>query len=301
MDLYMAEMTQYPLLSAEQEISLAQQYQRGRAAERQLYDASSLRVSEQSALAEVVEQGQQARERLIRCNLRFVVSMAHKYSGLGLPLVDLIQEGSIGLIEAVERYDPDRGFRFATYAGWWIQQGIRRAITNKGHLVRFPAHVRAELHQLRQASKKLESRFERRPTPQELSEQLGMRLVKIRRLLQLQQRRVLSLQMPVGDEGDSELGDLIPDPNTPSMEDIYAEHHLRQSVRDAMASRLSPREQEVLRMRFGLDGNEGKTLQQIADELQVSRERVRQIEARALRRLRYAETRLKLHKAWMDA
>jgi RNA polymerase primary sigma factor len=114
MDLYMAEMTQYPLLSAEQEISLAQQYERGRAAERQLYDASSLRVSEQSALAEVVEQGQQARERLIRCNLRFVVSMAHKYSGLGLPLVDLIQEGSIGLIEAVERYDPDRGFRFAT-------------------------------------------------------------------------------------------------------------------------------------------------------------------------------------------
>ena len=301
MDIYMAEVAQYPLLSAEQEIALAQQYERGRTAERELSDATDLGISEKSALEKAMEQGQQARERLIRCNLRLVVSRAHKYSGLGLPLVDLIQEGNIGLIEAVERYDPGRGFRFATYAWWWIQQCIRRAITDKGRLVRFPAHVRAELHQLRQASKALETRFERRPTPQELSEQLDMHPAKVRRLRRLQQRRVLSLQMPVGEEGDSELGDLIPDPKTPSMEDIDAESYLRQSVRDAVASRLSPREQSVLRMRFGLDGNPGKTLKQIADELHVSRERVRQIEARALRRLRYAGTRHKLRKAWMDA
>ena len=128
-----------------------------------------------------------------------------------------------------------------------------------------------------------------------------MRPAKVRRLRRLQQRRMLSLQMPVREEGDSELGDLIPDPNTPSMEDIYTENRLRQSVRDAVASRLSPREQSVLRMRFGLDGKESKTLKQIADELHVSRERVRQIEARALRRLRYARTRHRLRKAWMDA
>ena len=131
MDLYMADVTQYPLLNAEQEISLARQYERGRAAEREHHDSSSHTLSEQQALEAVVEQGQQARVRLIRCNLRLVVSMAHKYSDLGLPLVDLIQEGSIGLMEAVERYDPERGFRFATYAGWCIQQGIRRAITNR--------------------------------------------------------------------------------------------------------------------------------------------------------------------------
>jgi RNA polymerase primary sigma factor len=297
----MAEVTQDSLLSAEQEISLAQQYERGRDAKRRLSDVSGLDPSEKSALEKAVEQGQQARERLIRCNLRLVVSMAHKYSGLGLPVVDLIQEGNIGLIEAVERYDPDRGLRFTTYAWWWIKQGIRRALTNKGRLVRVPAHVREELRQLRQASNALETQFERRPTPRELTEKLGMRPAKVRRLQRLQQRKMVSLQMPIGDEGESELGDLIPDPNTPSMEDIYAEQHLRKSVRDVVASRLSSREQEVLRMRFGLDGSQGKTLQQIADKLHVSRERVRQIETRALRRLRYAGTRHKLHRAWLDA
>ena len=300
-DLYMAEVTQYPLLSAEQEIALAQQYEQGRDAERRLSEAPGLGLSEKNALTEAVEQGLLARERLIRCNLRLVVSRAHKYSGLGLPLTDLIQEGNIGLIEAVERYDPGRGFRFTTYAWQWIQQCIRRAIANKGRLVRVPAHVRAELYQLRQASEALETQFERRPTPQELTEQLGMRPAKVRRLRRLQQRKMLSLQMPVGEEGDSELGDLIADPNTPLLEDIYAEQRLRESVRDVVASRLSSREQEILRMRFGLDGRQGKTLQQIADKLHISRERVRQIETRALRRLRYAGTRHKLHKAWLDA
>jgi RNA polymerase primary sigma factor len=301
MDIYMSEVKQYPLLSAEQEIDLAQQYERGRSAERRLVDASSLSVAEQRALAKEVELGQQARERLIRCNLRLVVSIAHKYSGLGLLPIDLIQEGNIGLIEAVEGYDPDRGTRFSTYAWWWIKQRIRRALTNKSRLVRFPAHVRAELRQLRQASRGFESRFKRRPTAQELTEQLGMQLAKVRRLLRLQQSKTLSLQMPVGDEGDSELGDLIPDSNTPSMEDIYAKSHMRKSVRDLVASHLSPREQKVVRLRFGLDGRQAKTLRQIANELNVSRERVRQIEARALRRLRYAGVQLKLRKTWLDA
>jgi RNA polymerase primary sigma factor len=301
MDLYMAEVTRYPLLNAEQEIALAQQYDRGRQAERQLDEASSLSVAEQRELKSAVEGGERARQRLIRCNLRLVVSMAHKYFGLGLPLIDLVQEGNIGLIEAVERYDPDQGFRLATYAGWWIQQAIRRALTNKGRLVRRPAHVNEELRRLRSASKEIEARQSRRPTPQELSERLGMPLHKIRRLLRLQQRRVLSLQMPVGKEGDGELGDLIADPDTPPMEEIYAQRHLRESVQDVVASHLSPREQEVLRMRFGLDGSEDRTLQQIADALHVSRERVRQIEARALRRLRYARARHELQKIWAQS
>jgi RNA polymerase primary sigma factor len=300
MDLYMADMTQYPLLTAEQEIALAQQYERGRVAEQQLRDSSSIGASELEALRAAVKKGEQARCCMIRCNLRLVVSMALGYAGLGLPLDDLVQEGSIGLMEAVERYDPDRGFRFATYAGWWIKQGIRRALTNKGRLVRLPAHVLQDLYRLRQTSKELESRFDRRPTSKELAENLGMRLTKIRQLLRLQRRRMLSLQMPVGDEGDSELADVIPNPNAPAMEDVYAQHHLRQSVRDVVTSRLSPREQKVVAMRFGLDGREGSTLKQIADALDLSRERVRQIEARALRRLRRGETRLKLHNAWTD-
>jgi RNA polymerase sigma factor (sigma-70 family) len=224
--------------------------------------------------------------------------MAHKYLGLGLPLIDLVQEGNIGLMEAVERYDPDQGFRFATYAGWWIKQAIRRAITNKGRLVRFPAHVGEELYRLRSASKELQVRLNRRPTPQELSEHLGMPAHKVGRLMQLQQRRVLSLQMPVGEEGDSELGDLIADPDMPPMEEIHALRHLRESVRNVVASRLSWREQEVLRMRFGLDGSEARTLQQIADALHISRERVRQIETKALRRLRYARDRHELRQIW---
>lgn len=296
----MDEVTAYALLDAEQEVSLARQYEAGRAAERLLDEGATLDPAEQAKLEAEVKAGKDARRRLIRCNLRLVVSMAHKYSGLGLPLIDLVQEGNIGLMEAVERYDPERGFRFATYAGWWIKQAIRRALSNKGRLVRLPSHVTEELYRLRRASKEIEAQKSRRPTRQELAKRLGMSLHKIRRLLRLQQRRVLSLQMPVGEEGGSELGDLIPDRDTPPMEEIYAQHHLKESVQDVVASQLSPREQEVLRMRFGLDGREGQTLQEIADTLGISRERVRQIESRALRRLRYARARPELLKIWTD-
>jgi RNA polymerase primary sigma factor len=296
MDLYMAEVKQYPLLDAEQEISLAQQYARGKAATRQLHGSSNLDASEQRALEAVVREGEQARQRLIRCNLRLVVSMAYKYSGLGLPLIDLVQEGNIGLLEAVERYEPEQRFRFATYAGWWIKQAIRRGLNNKGRLVRFPEHVNTALYRLRSASRELETQKGRRPTLRELAERLGMPIRKIHQLLSLQKYRILSLQMPVGEDGESELGDLIADTNTPPMEELYAQRHLRESVQDVVAEHLSTREQEILSMRFGLGGHGNQTLQQIADTLHISRERVRQIEARALRRLRYAKARQELNK-----
>jgi RNA polymerase sigma factor (sigma-70 family) len=291
MDLYMADVKRYPLLDAEQEVVLAQQYARGKAAARQLRDSSDLDASEQRALGAVVRQGERARQRLIRCNLRLVVSMAYKYSGLGLPLIDLVQEGNIGLMQAVERYEPEQGFRFATYAGWWIKQTMRRALDNKSRLVRLPAHVNAELSRLRSASREIEAEKSRRPTPQELAERLAMPVHKIRRLLSLQKRRILSLQMPVGEDGQSELGDFLADTDTPPMEELYAERHLRESVQCVVAKHLSAREQEIVSMRFGLDGRENHTLQQIAQALHISRERVRQIEARALRRLRYATAR----------
>jgi RNA polymerase primary sigma factor len=306
MDLYMTDVTRYPLLNAEQERMLARQFERGRTAESRLDDLSTLdgaskpdeASGEQKELEAAVEEGELARQRLIRCNLRLVVSMASKYSGLGLPLIDLVQEGNIGLMQAVERYDPERGFRFATYAGWWIKQAIRRALTNKARFVRLPSHVNEELYHLRSASKKIEAQKSRRPTPQELAERLGVPIHKVRQLLKLQRLRVLSLQRPVGEDGESELGDLVADTDTPPMEEVYARRHLRQSVQGVVAEHLSPREQEILGLRFGLGGRENRTLQQIADTLHISRERVRQIEARALRRLRYATARHDLQKIW---
>jgi RNA polymerase sigma factor (sigma-70 family) len=296
MDLYMADVKQYPLLDAEQEVALAQQYTRGKAAARQLDNSLDLSASEEKVLEAEEDEGRQARRRLIRCNLRLVVSMAHKYSGLGLPLTDLVQEGNIGLMEAVERYDPEQGFRFATYAGWWIKQAIRRGLSNKGRLVRLPEHVNTELSRLRRASKEIEAQESRRPTSHELAERLGVSTQKICQLQTIQKRQFLSLQTPVGDDGESELGDLLADTDTPPLEEVYAQRYLRESVQNIVASHLSPREQEVLRMRFGLDGSWDQTLQQVADTLHISRERVRQIEARALRRLRYATSRLELQK-----
>jgi RNA polymerase sigma factor (sigma-70 family) len=303
----MTDVTRYPLLDAEQERRLAREYERGRKAQSRLAalpndawsskKAASLGASERKGLETAVEQGERARQRLIRCNLRLVVSMAYKYSGMGLPLIDLVQEGNIGLMEAVDRYDPERGFRFATYAGWWIKQAIRRALTNKGRLVRFPSHVNEELYRLRSAFRELEAKKSRRPTPRELAEHLGMSRAKVHQLLKLQKRRMLSLQTPVGEDGESELGDFLAD-DAPPLEEIYAQRHLRESVRAIVAAHLSEREQEVLRMRFGLDGREGRTLKQIADTLHLSRERVRQIESRALRRLRYARARGKLETIW---
>jgi RNA polymerase primary sigma factor len=285
MDIYMSEATQYPLLNAEEEIELAQRCEAGRAARNQLDDESLLTAVERRRLEGAVRRGQQARRHMIQCNLRLVVSMAGRYSGLGLPISDLVQEGNIGLMKAVDRFDHRRGVRFATYAGWWIQQAMRRAVNRKARLVRLPAWTGNELYRLRTVGKELEIRLGRRPTLPELADRMG---VSVRRVRQLQQwdRKVLSLQMPVGDEGDGELGDLISDQDVPSIEEVYSRRRLQEKVRHLVAARCSPREQEILSMRFGLDSGESQTLKEIADELGISRERVRQIEKRALRRLR---------------
>jgi RNA polymerase primary sigma factor len=297
MDVYMADMARYPLLSAEEEIELAEQYERGRDAERLLAESLDLDETERQQLEIVVDQGDRARQRMIQCNLRLVVSLAKRYARLGLPFGDLVQEGNIGLMEAVDRYDPRRGFRFATYAGWWIQQAIRRAISKQGRTVRLPEWMNSELHRLRQAKSDLRSDLTRRPTTQELAERMGTSPRRIRNLVRWD-RRVLSLEMPVGKEGDSVLADYVPDRDTPPVEEIYARHQLSENVQDIVAARLASREREILRMRFGLDGAGAQTLKQIADKLGLSRERVRQIEKRALRRLRHARTRHELRKVW---
>ena len=298
LDIYMQEMTRYPLLDAEEEIRLAEQYQRGRSAKRKLEQDSACDNRSRQELQKTVALGEQARQRLIRCNLRLVISLVKKYAGLGLAFSDLVQEGNIGLVEAVERYDPSKGFRFATYAGWWIRQTAHRAIANQSRTVRLPAHVNDQLRRFRKASREIESRMERRPTPREVGDQMGISAKKARQLMQWAERKILSLETPVGEEGSSELADFVEDRDISPMEEVVVEVQLRETVRDVIAARLRPREKEVLRLRFGLDGSQARTLEQVADRLGVTRERVRQIEARALRRLRHASTWHDLREAW---
>jgi RNA polymerase primary sigma factor len=293
----MAEMGQYPLLSEEEEIALAERYERGRAARERLSEMVVPDPQERQELEAAVRRGEQARQRMIRCNLRLVISVAKPYVGRGLSFEDLVQEGNVGLMEAVERYDPRKGNRFSTYAVWWIKQTVSRAIENQGRTVRLPVHVSTELQHLRRVSDKLESRLQRRPTREEMAEQMGVSLRKIRRLLQWQ-HKVVSLSTPVGDE-DSELADLVQDEDVPPIEEAFAHRQLRESVHDVMAAQLSRREQRILRLRFGLDGGHAHTLGQVAEIFGVTRERVRQIELRAVRRLRHAIVRHKeLREAW---
>jgi RNA polymerase primary sigma factor len=298
MDRYMTEIVRHSLLDAEEEIALAIQLERGRQAEHQLAEMPASDTQVRQQLEAEVKRGEKARRRLIVCNLRLVISVAKHYLNCGLPLSDLVQEGNVGLMEAVERYDHRRGLRFSTYAMWWIRQAIQRAVANHGRVIRLPARVNDELYRLRQAERSLESRLERLPTLQELAERMGMSLREVRRLVKWD-RRTLSLDMPVGDEGDSHLRDFVQDQDTPPTEDIVARHQLRQVVQEVLDARLRPREQEVLRMRFGLDGSEGLTLKQVAQKLGITRERVRQIEARALRRLRHVHTWHQLKEAWV--
>lgn len=298
MDRYMTEIVRYSLLDAEEEVALAAQFEQGRQAKRQLAEMPASDTQMRQRLEAKVKRGEKARRRLIVCNLRLVISAAKRYLNCGLPLSDLVQEGNIGLVEAVERYDHRRGLRFSTYAMWWIRQAIQRAVANHGRMIRLPARVNDELYRLRQAERGLESRLKRLPTLQELAEQMGMSLREIRRLVKWD-RRTLSLDMPVGDEGDSHLQDFVQDQGTPPTEDIVARHQLRQVVQEVLDARLRPHEQEVLRMRFGLDDSEGLTLKQVAQKLGITRERVRQIEARALRRLRHAHTWHQLKEAWV--
>jgi RNA polymerase primary sigma factor len=208
-----------------------------------------------------------------------------------------VQEGNIGLMEAVDRFDYRRGVRFATYAVWWIRQAVQRAVASQSRLIHLPVGVNDDVHRLLKKSRELESRLARRPTAEELAEHMGDSVRRIQRLMEWN-RVVLSLEMPVGDQEGSELADLIPDRETPPVEETIARQQLRESVHDAMAACLRPREREILRMRFGLDGSERRTLAEVAQKIGVTRERVRQIEVRALRRLRRASVQNKLRIAW---
>lgn len=285
-EIYLKEMSRVPLLNVEEEISLARRIERGREAERELAQFNGRAAAEQrKELEELVKDGNLARDHIIKANTRLVVSIAKKYIGRGVPFLDLIQEGNLGLMKAVEKYEYRRGFRFSTYATWWIRQTITRAIADQGRTIRLPVHMTDRIRQLYRISHELEQALGRPPTPDELADRLDLAPQKVSWMLEVSWIP-LSLESPIGDEDDSELGMFVEDKITPTPSQTVYENMLRERV-DEVLSTLSPREARILRMRFGLDDNRPYTLEEVGAKFGLTRERIRQIEGKALRRLRH--------------
>jgi RNA polymerase primary sigma factor len=281
--LYLKEMALTPLLNVEDERNLAIRISRGREARRELMRSNSRDSEARLELEILVQEGQAAREALIKANTRLVVSIARRYMGRGVPFLDLIQEGNLGLMKAVEKYEHQRGFRFSTYATWWIRQSIVRSIADQGRTIRVPVHMIDRLRQVYKATQELEQQMGRVPTAQELAAYLKFDYSKLRWLLQVSQTP-LSLETPLGEE-DTELGAYVEDVTAPSPAQITYENMLRERVEEVLAT-LTPREARILRLRFGLGQDRPYTLEEVGQKFGLTRERIRQIEGKALRRLR---------------
>ncbi len=284
--LYLKEMAQVPLLTTGEEIDLARRLEQGLIAAEQLAAANgNLSQGELQGLASLVEDGRLAREHLIKANTRLVVSIAKKYIGRGVPFLDLIQEGNLGLMKAVEKFDYQRGYRFSTYATWWIRQTITRAIADQGRTIRVPVHMSDRIRRLYKAARQLEQTNGRKPTPEEIADVLELEPRKVQWMLRVSWQP-LSLEHPVGEEEDSELGSFIEDDTTPTPTQSVQDNLLREKVEELLAT-LTPREARILRLRFGLQNGRSYTLEEVGQKFGLTRERIRQIEGKALRRLRH--------------
>ena len=271
--MYLKEIGQYPLLTAEEEIELSKQMEMGG------------------------EIGKHAADRLTEANLRLVVSIAKRYVGRGMPFLDLIQEGNIGLIKAVEKYDYQKGFKFSTYATWWIRQAITRAIADQARTIRIPVHMVETINKLIRIQRQLLQELGREPTPEEIAEEMGITAERVREIQNMSQEPV-SINTPIGEEEDSRLGDFIPDDNAPVPAEAAAFTLLKEQLLEVLET-LTDREQQVLRLRFGLDDGRARTLEEVGKVFNVTRERIRQIEAKALRKLRQPSRSRKL-KDYLD-
>jgi RNA polymerase primary sigma factor len=290
--LYLKEIGRIPLLTAEQEVSLAKRMEAGRHARRRLGKNGRLGQDSRHQLQATVRDGKAAQEHLIKANSRLVVSVAKKYVGRGVPFLDLIQEGNIGLIRAVRKFDYRRGYKFSTYATWWIRQAVTRAIADQGRTIRVPVHMYEQINRLARISRQLVQELGRDPTIEEIAQELGVGPKKVERIIKVSQRP-LSLEMPVGEEDDSFLGDFIEDGEAPSPTDQASQQLLREQIDDIFAS-LTPREVRILQLRFGLVDGYSYTLEEVGKKFGVTRERIRQIEAQALGRLRHPSRSRKL-------
>ena len=289
--LYLKEIGRVPLLTAAEEVELAKRMERGELASKRLEEDVEDPI-EQEYLLWVVRDGERAQEHLIKANSRLVVSVAKKYVGRGVPFLDLIQEGNIGLIRAVNKFDYRRGYKFSTYATWWIRQAVTRAIADQGRTIRVPVHMYEQINRLTRASRQLVQELGREPSTEEIAEVLGVTTKKVEQVIRVSQRP-LSLEMPVGEEEDSYLGDFIPDEDAQSPTDEASRQLLREVIDDIFAS-LSPREVRILQLRFGLVDGYNYTLEEVGRKFGVTRERIRQIEAQALGRLRHPSRSRKL-------
>jgi len=284
--MYLREIGRVPLLSAEEEVKLAQRMERGKA--ERLKANPSRRI---------VDDGEEAQRRLTEANLRLVVSVAKKYIGRGMSLLDLIQEGNIGLIRAVEKFDYTKGYKFSTYATWWIRQAITRAIADQARTIRIPVHMVETINRLIRISRRLLQDLGREPTSEEIAEQMEISAEKVREIIKVSQEPV-SLETPIGEEDDSHLGDFIEDHTALAPAEAASHQLLKEQVEDVLDS-LTERERKVLQLRFGLDDGRSRTLEEVGKEFHVTRERIRQIEAKALRKLRHPSRSRKL-KDYLD-
>jgi RNA polymerase primary sigma factor len=284
--MYLKEMSRVPLLKADEEFELAVRIEDGHKAKADLLRTPGCkRTLERQRLEVLVQDGIMAREHIIKANTRLVVSIAKRYIGRGVPFLDLIQEGNLGLMKAVEKYDVHKGFRFSTYATWWIRQTITRAIADQARTIRIPVHMSDRIRQTYKATHDLEQRLGRIPTPEELAMELGLDLQKVQWILQVSWLP-LSLESPMGDDEESDLGMFIEDELTPTpMQSVY-ETMLKEKI-DEVLGTLTPREARILRLRFGLDTGVPNTLEEVGEKFGLTRERIRQIEGKALRRLRH--------------
>ena len=301
--MYLKEIGKVPLLSAEEEIELAKNMEAGAVSKEKI---AILKSREENAteeeLAEIKEEiknlqkdldaGDEAKKRLAEANLRLVVSIAKRYVGRGMLFLDLIQEGNLGLIKAVEKFDYRKGYKFSTYATWWIRQAITRAIADQARTIRIPVHMVETINKLIRVSRQLLQELGREPSPEEIAAEMNMPVERVREILKISQEPV-SLETPIGEEEDSHLGDFIQDDNVPVPADAAAFTLLKEQLEEVLGT-LTEREQKVLTLRFGLEDGRARTLEEVGKEFNVTRERIRQIEAKALRKLRHPSRSRKL-------
>ena len=287
--LYLKEAGRVPLLTASEEVLLAKRMEAAEFARERLHgdDSQTIEVlswSEEQCLRETMLDGEQAQEHLIRANARLVISVAKKYIGRGVPFLDLIQEGNIGLIRATNKFEYQRGHKFSTYATWWIRQAVSRAVADQGRTIRVPVHMGDQLNRMRRVQLQLQQEFGRDATPAEVAREMDTTPDKVENLLEIS-RRPVSLESPIDDEGDSSFGDFVEDSNSPAPSDEVATHLLHTQLQQAL-DKLPDREAQILRLRYGLADGRVYTLEEVGNTIGVTRERVRQLEAQALNRLR---------------
>ena len=294
--MYLKEIGKVNLLSSDEEIELAQSMDAGNAAKAQLEELQAageeIPNEVKAELDKAIKKGERAKQRLAEANLRLVVSIAKRYVGRGMQFLDLIQEGNLGLIKAVEKFDYTKGYKFSTYATWWIRQAITRAIADQARTIRIPVHMVETINKVIRVSRQLLQELGHDPTPEEIAEEMSMPVERVREILKIAQEPV-SLETPIGEEEDSHLGDFIPDEDASEPAEAASFTLLKEQLVEVLST-LTPREEKVLKLRFGIEDGRTRTLEEVGKEFNVTRERIRQIEAKALRKLRHPSRSKKL-------